>query len=441
MNKMIEQILDLAKRKKAEAAEVILVEGQESPVDFRSGKLHSVEHKEIKGAGLRVIKNGRIGFSSTTDLEKLPELVDHAVAGAAFGQAAAFKLPAGCQPAGVRTVDPKLEKFTTARAVAEGNKALGILAQKAPELKCDIGLNKKRYQVTLANSRGFSGEYDKTSFSYGLSGVGIINGSLTFIGQERRGGKLDLATSDMTARIARMYRDAQRTAKLSSGKMPVLFAPEAMSLLWMSIALGVNGKAEQKKTTPLLGRLGEKMLDPRITVSDDPLLPYGLASAPFDDEGVCGSRLDLFYKGVFTNFIYDLQTAGMLGKRSTGHGSRSFNAQPAPQASNLVIPAGKTRLDQIIRNMDSGVIVHDLLGAGQSNIAAGDFSVNIGLGFKVEKGKITGRVKDAMVAGNVYDMLKSRVLEISSETEDVSRNSVFMNTPAMLFDGMNVAAK
>ncbi|MDO9391244.1 MAG: metallopeptidase TldD-related protein [bacterium] len=436
MNKMIEQILDLAK-KRTDAAEVILVEGQESPVDFRSGKLHSVEHKEIKGAGLRVIKNGRIGFSSTTDFGKLQDLVDHAAAGAAFGQQAAFRFPAGCRPAGVKTADPQLKKLTTAKAVAEGQKAMGILAQKAPELKCDIGLNKKFYRVSLANSRGFQGQYDKTSFSYGLGGVAVINGSLTFIGQERRGGKLDLATSDMTSRIGKMYRDAQRTAKLSSGKMPVLFAPEAMSLLWMSIAMGVNGKAEQKKTTPLLGRLGEKMLDPRITISDDPLLPLGLASAPFDDEGVCGARLDLFRQGVFKNFIYDLQTAGILGKRSTGHGSRSFSTQPSPQVSNLVIAGGKTKLSQIIKNMDSGLIIYDLLGAGQSNIIAGDFSVNIGLGYKVEKGRIVGRVKDAMVAGNVYDLLKNRVLEISSETEDKGP----YRTPAMLFDGMNLTAK
>jgi PmbA protein len=205
----------------------------------------------------------------------------------------------------------------------------------------------------------------------------------------------------------------------------------------MSIAMGVNGKAEQKKTTPLLGRLGEKMLDPRITITDDPLLPLGLSSAPFDDEGVCGARLDLFRRGVFKSFIYDLQTAGILGKRSTGHGSRSFSTQPSPQVSNLVIAAGQTKLAQMIRNMDSGLILYDLLGAGQSNIAAGDFSVNIGLGYKVEKGKITGRVKDAMVAGNVYDMLKNRVLEISSETEDKGP----YRTPAMLFDGMNVTAK
>jgi len=440
MNKIIQQILDLA-QKKAQAAEVLLVEGKESPVEFRSGKLHSVEHKEIKGAGLRVIRNGRIGFSSTTDFGKLKELVDHAAAGAAFGQQAAFKFPVGCKPAGVKTADPQMEKFTTVRAVAEGQKALDQLAQKAPALKCDAGLNKRIYQITLANSRGFSGEYRKTSFSYDLNGVAVLGGSLLQLGQSRNSGHLDLATAEMTSKIAELYQNSKRTAKLSSGKMTVLFTPEAMRLLWLSIALGVNGKAEQKKTTPLLGRLGEKMLDPRITVSDDPLLPLGLASAPFDDEGVCGAKMDLFYKGVFTNFIYDLQTAGLLNKKSTGHGNRSFSTQPSPHVSNLVISGGKTKLAQIIKGMESGLIVYDLLGAGQSNIMAGDFSVNIGVGYQVEKGKIVGRVKDAMVAGNVYDILKNKVLEISAETEALEQNNIAVNTPAMLFDDMNVAAK
>jgi PmbA protein len=436
MKKTIEQILDLAK-KKAEAAEVILAEGQENPVEFRSGKLLSVEHKEIKGAGLRVIRNGRIGFSSTTDFDKLQELVDHAVAGAAFGQQASFELPAGCQPSRTRTVDPKLEKFTAVQAVAEGHKALAQMAKKAPALKCDASLNKKSYHLTLANSRGFHGEYDKTSFIYYLTGVTVLGGSLLQLGQSRNSGRLVPATAEMTTKIAGMYRQSKRTAKLFSGKMPVLFTPETMRLIWMSISLGVNGKAEQKRTTPLLGRLGEQILDPRITVTDDPLLPLGLASSPFDDEGLCGAKLDLYRNGVFQNFVYDLQTAGILNKKSTGHGSRSFSTQPQPQVSNLVIAGGKTKLAQIIKNMDRGLIVHDLLGAGQSNILAGDFSVNVGLGFMVEKGKITGRVKDVMVAGNVYDMLKNKVLEISSETEEMGA----YHTPAMLFDGMNVAAK
>jgi len=436
MNKMTDKILGLAK-KRSEAAEVILMEGQENPVEFRSGKLHSVEHKEIKGAGLRVIRNGRIGFSSTTDFDKLEQRVEQAAAGAGFGQAASFKLPAGCQPSKTRTADAGLEKFTAVQAVAEGNKALAQMAQKAPALKCDIDINKKVYRVTLANSRGFSGEYRKTSFSYDLAGVTVLGGSLLQLGQSRRSGRLDLATSGMTSRIAAMYQHSKRTAKLSSGRMPVLFTPETMRLLWMSISLGVNGKAEQKRTTPLLGRLGEQVLDPRITITDDPLLPLGLASAPFDDEGVCGARLDLFHKGVFQNFVYDLQTAGILNKKSTGHGSRSFNTQPSPQISNLVIAGGQTKLAQMIKQMDHGLIVYDLLGAGQSNILAGDFSVNVGLGFKVEKGKIVGRAKDIMVAGNVYDMLKNKLMDISSETEEMGP----YHTPAMLFDEMNVAAK
>ena len=127
----------------------------------------------------------------------------------------------------------------------------------------------------------------------------------------------------------------------------------------------------------------------------------------------------------------------MMGTASTGHGQRDFSTQPQPATTNLSIAPGRKTLAEIVKSIDRGIIVHDLLGAGQSNLLAGDFSANIGLGFKIEKGRVTGRVKDAMVAGNVYDLLKNQLAAISKETEWQGANL----TPAMLFDGVSVAAK
>ncbi len=436
MKNIVDKIMQLAARETRQA-EVILVEGQEAPVDFRSGKLHSVEHKSLKGAGLRIIKDGRIGFSSTTDFSKLEELVKHATESARFGQPARFELPGKCAPRKVKTFDREVEGLSTARALSEGRKAIAKLARLAPAFKCDAAVNRKSFQVTLANSRGFWGSYKKTSFNYYIGGVAVIGGSLLFAGDSRRGSRLRLDTKAMTDKIALLYRQAKRTGRVQSGPTQVLFMPEAMELLWSSIALGVNGKNAQKKSSPLIGREGQPVLDPRLTVTDDPFLPLGLASVPFDDEGVCGGPRQLFSQGVFTGFVYDLQTAGMMGTQSTGHAGRDYHTQPVPKTSNLMISAGKTRLEELIAGMDRGIIVYDLLGAGQSNILAGDFSANIGLGFTVEKGKVTGRVKDAMVAGNAYDLLRNKLVEASSELTE--RGTV--TTPAMLFKDVSIAAK
>lgn len=241
----------------------------------------------------------------------------------------------------------------------------------------------------------------------------------------------------MIDKMSRLLKQSRRSSKAGGGRMPVLFSHEAMYLFWMALGLGVNGKMLQKRSSPLQGRLGEAVLDPRISVTDEPHLRLGPGSAPHDAEGVDTARLPLFQKGVFRHFIFDLQTAGIMGTASTGHGQRDFSSQPAPSVSNLVIAAGRRALPEIIKSMDRGIIIHDLLGAGQSNLLAGDFSANIGLGFVVERGRIAGRVKDAMVAGNVYQMLRDNVQEISRDLE--SRGHYL--TPAVLFHDVSIAAK
>ncbi len=152
---------------------------------------------------------------------------------------------------------------------------------------------------------------------------------------------------------------------------------------------------------------------------------------------MAASRLPLFFRGVFRNFLFDLQTAGLMATQSNGRGWRDFATMPAPGVSNLEIAPGRIRLQQMISSMKRGVIIHDLLGAGQSNLLAGDFSANIGLGFLVERGRIVGRVKDTMVAGNVYQMLGQSLAEISQEREQRGHYL----TPALMFQDVSLAAK
>lgn len=436
MRSEIERALSLAKGR-AEQAEAIGLSGEVTPLEFKSGKLHSVEHKEIRGLGLRVIRRGRIGFSSTTDLSRLRELVDHACQSAAYGQKARFQFPAKCRPTQANIFDRAVESFSVDQAMAEGRQALEHLRQSAPELKCDATIEKRNYRVELANSRGLWSGYDKTYFSYQLSGVGVVDGHLLFVGDGRRGCGLKLESQAMIDKMARLFRQAKRSKAVKAGRMPVLFSHEAMYLFWMALGMGVNGKMLQKRSSPLQGRLGERVLDRRLSVTDDPHLKLAPGSAPHDAEGVCTDRLPLFQKGVFRNFIYDLQTAGIMGTASTGHGQRDYSAHPSPSVSNLVVSPGHKPLAELVKNMKRGIIIHDLLGAGQSNLLAGDFSANIGLGFVVEGGRIAGRVKDAMVAGNIYQMLRDNVGEVS---RDVESQGHYL-TPAILFQDVSIAAK
>jgi PmbA protein len=165
----------------------------------------------------------------------------------------------------------------------------------------------------------------------------------------------------------------------------------------------------QKGVSPLTGKLEHKIIDERISIYDDPTIDYADGSYVCDDEGVSAQRTPLFESGVLKNYIYDLQTAGIMNAKSTGNGTRSFASQPSPGNSNVIIEPGEMKFEDMIKDMKKGILVDQVLGGGQSNVLAGEFSVNIDLGYLVENGEIVGRVKDCMVAGNVFDIFNNIV--------------------------------
>jgi PmbA protein len=187
----------------------------------------------------------------------------------------------------------------------------------------------------------------------------------------------------------------------------------------------------------LIGKVGEKIFDSKLTVLDDATLDGRYNSAPYDAEGVPHQRNAFIENGVLKGFYYDLKTAAQSGVQSTGNGSRGLFGPPNPAPTNLILGAGETQLADLIAGIDEGLLVEDVLGLGQGNIISGAFSNPISLGFKIEKGEIVGRVKDVSIAGNVYDLLKE-ITAVSRETQWVYTN---VNMPYILMADMNVIAK
>ena len=219
--------------------------------------------------------------------------------------------------------------------------------------------------------------------------------------------------------------------------MPVLFAPTGTLALGLPLSQGLNGKEVYKGTSPMAGKIGEKLFDEKVTILDDGTIDGKFASASYDDEGVPRRRNMLIEKGVLKNFIYDLKTAAQSGVESTGNASRGLFNPPEPSFTNLVIQPGQTPLKDILAGIDEGILVEDLLGIGQGNIISGAFSNPLALAFKIEKGEIVGRVKDLSIAGNIYDLLKN-VSAVSKEAQWVY--STFY-APYILIPEMNVAGK
>ncbi len=431
----MDRILDVA-TERADKAEAYVVEREDTPIEFRSDKLHSLSKRYAKGVGLRVVKDGRIGFSSTTDLSKLDELVDNALESAEYGQQIRFEFPGGAEYPDVKMLSQAVKEFPSEAGIQEGRKAISMIKEGNQEITCDVDIRKRVERVTLANSNGLNQTYEKSAFSYAISGLMVIDGSLCWLWEGRSSSDLCLETDDLVSSMLTKAKLAQRTVPAPQRRLPVVFAPRAVVSLLQALFLGISGKNVQKGSSPLAGRVGEEILDRKFSLCDDGTKEFGLRTAPFDGEGVPSQRTVLFEKGVLKSHIFDLQTAGVLGVTSTGNGVRDFNTQPVPAPSNPVVEPREWSFQDMISDIKEGIVVHDVLGAGQSNLLAGDFSLNLSLAYKIEQGELVARVKDCMIAGNVYQDFRE-IAGIGDEAEEVSG----VYTPAFYFPGMMVTAK
>ena len=225
---------------------------------------------------------------------------------------------------------------------------------------------------------------------------------------------------------------------MGNESLPVILLPTAVSSIVLSPLLaGLNGKSVLLGTSPLIGKLGEKILDSRFNLVDDPTLPFVPGSRPCDDEGVISKKLPLIEEGIAQAFFYDLQTAGKAGTISTGSGERGLGSLPSPSTRVLQVGPGNTGLDEMIASLDEGLIIERLLGAGQGNVLGGDFNANVLLGYKIEHGEIVGRVKDTMVSGNTYKVL-NQLIEIGSDSRWLGGG---LYTPSIMIEGVSISSK
>jgi PmbA protein len=219
----------------------------------------------------------------------------------------------------------------------------------------------------------------------------------------------------------------------------VLFTPHGVDVaLLLPLAVAFNGKNVLEKASRLAGRRGEAVFDSSLTLWDDATLEGRPTSAPFDAEGSPSRPLCLVESGVVGEFLFDLQTAADAGTESTGSGRRmDARSLVRPGMSAFWFEPGKKTFAEMLSSIDRGLVVEELIGAGQGNLLAGDFGGNVLLGYRVEKGEIVGRVKDTMIAGNILDVL-SRNVVVGSDSRWVGGN---LWTPSILCDGVSVSAK
>lgn len=431
--------------KQTDGAELYELRSVELPVRFRAGTLESVKVVETAGRALRIIKDGRLGFSTTTDLGDDTNLLQNALESARSGDPAPFQFPAKQPAPAVQCFDPNVEHLEEQKLIALGEEIVEKLRAYDATLQIEAWAVKEIEEVTLYNTSGLEIVGQGTAVGVGALVTRAREGDILMIYDHdfsRRADKIDGAA--VAQRIIDRLRLAEKVAPAPTKAMPVIFSRNGVLVLLMPFMVGLDGRNVFLGVSPLREKLNEKIFDGRFSLIDDGTLDFAPRSTPYDDEGTPTARKPLIENGVVKGFLYDLKSAALAKAQPTGNGFKSgfmgggFRRPPAIAPTTVVIPPGERALDQIIKDLDEALIVEDVMGAGRGNPLAGEFSAPVSVGFLVRKGEIVGRVKNTMIAGNVYDLLKDRLIALSDYPEWVSG---ILYTPAIAVDGVSVASK
>jgi PmbA protein len=426
MRDLAQQGLGLAKSLGAGAAGISFNQTEAIACAFDGGKLKATDTAQRVSYSVTVIKDGRRGSAGGNDLAALDEMIRRAVTLAANGGVAHFEAFPGPAPvAKVQRHDPQTAQLPPERFIDAGRQVIDAIKSRYADAHIAFEAGREETETLLATSGGVC--LDSRGTKWGQGGyVQLTNGTdMQFAGKSRswRSPNDLMAPANISDCILEDLDNGRRIASARPGKSAAFLAPEIVGMLLHGVMLGVNGRNVAKGDSPLRGRLGERVLDPVMTIIDDPHVNYHPDSAIMDDDGVPTQMTSIFDHGVLQSFLYDLDTAGLASAGPTGNrGCRPYS---------LTIPGGALPGRDLMRGVSEGLYIKQLLGFGQSNLINGDFSCNVGAGYKIENGQIVGRVKNTMVAGNIYELLANNV-QVGSDIDPVDR------LPHLLIEGLSV---
>jgi PmbA protein len=420
-----EQLIDLAQKAGANATEVYQSRSLSHPVYFEANRLKQLESNQSEGTALRLWRDGCPGLAVAYGDVDPDILVEKALTLSYLNPS---ETPELSEPR--KAIYPNIgESLPVEKLVEIGKSAIAKIRDVYSDVICTADLSCEQENTLLVNSQGLYCEYTETSISYYL-GVEWVRGE-DFLGVYEGEYNISQINPDTVIKelLKRLYW-AENNIETPLGKMPILFTPNAAPLLWGTVAGALNGKNILENSSPWNNKQGQAVISNCLNISQNPQqIPY---ICPFDDEGTPTQLLSLITQGTMQQIYCDRITGRALGINSSGNGFRpGLGRYPTPDLVNLIIEPGTGTLEELISQLDQGLLVDQILGGGAD--ISGDFSINIDLGYRIEKGKIIGRVKDTMLSGNVYTALK-QVIALGDDQR--WNGSCF--TPSLVVDSLSI---
>ena len=432
LHDLLDAILNEARARGASAAEASVNIGQALSVGVRLAQVENLVHQQSQGLAVTVYFGGRKGHASTADWS-LAAVRDTVAAACAIAQYTAADPYAGL-------ADPEL--LAQHILDLELNHPWNVTPEVAIELarECEqsardfdtriknsdgAGVSTQQGMFLYGNSHGFRGGYSSTRHSVSCAVIASDDS-----GMQHGGWSSSARSADELDDVQSIGRQAAQRAvqrlggrRLPTGKVPVLFTPQQARGLIGSFVSAISGGSLYRRTSFLVDSAGRQVFSPLLHIREDPHLLRGVASSPFDAEGVATRARDLVSAGVVQGYVLNSYAARRLGLRTTGNAGGTYN---------LLVRPGELDYSALLREMGRGLVVTHLMGHG-TNLLTGDYSRGAA-GFWVENGEIAYPVEEITIAGRLQQMFMG-IQAVGADIEQ--RTSV--HCPSVLIDSMMVA--
>jgi len=400
-------VLDFAKKGGASACETDVSEGFGQTATVRKGEVETIEYNRDKGIGVTVYVGQQRGHASTSDFsrEALEATVNAALS------IARFTAPDPCaglaDPSLMARELPDLDLYHPWRTTVEESIALARTCEEAafaasPKITNSEGasVSTQESHFVSANSNGFMGGYASSRHSVSCSMIaGEGDGMQREYWYDTRRDAAELMAPEEIGRLAAERALARLGArKIKTCEVPVLFDAQLAVGLIGNFVHAVSGGALYRKSSFLLDSVGQQIFSPIMNISERPHLQKAFGASAFDDDGVATRDREVVADGVLQGYFLSTYSARKLGLETTGNAGGSHT---------LIVRPGEMDFAALVKHMDRGLVVTELLGHGV-NYVTGDYSRGAA-GFWVEKGKIKHAVEEITIAGNLRDMFRSIV--------------------------------
>lgn len=435
-------------KKSTKEYEVFFQKTKINEIHLQKNSINFLDKTNNSGYGIRVKTKG-LGFSSSNILSNsvIRQTIKNSLINSRMTKKIDFTFPSSKPFKKVKSID-KTIKTKGEEAVKEY--ADSLLNSIPSDVLISFGkVRTYDTHIYIMNSEGLDLKREETNFMVELSIIVEKNGKkVEFWPHEYRRRIQDLPISNIEEWV-NIARDQLSTIHPKTEKTTVIFSPNTV-LDGLGSTIGFHSTGASKLNMVSKFSPGEKVASDDLTIISDGLYPYGLMTSGFDDEGVPQKKNLLIENGVFKNHIYDQFFGLEDGTESTGNGLRQgstffvfdgkYNGSPGNQVSNFYVKPGKKSLDDLISEVDHGILVKKFSWLSPS-ATTGQFSSEIRVGYYIDNGEVTEPIKGGLIAGNFFDLVK-RISGISNKSVITSGGTILAGVcPYIRFEDVQIAGK